>query len=104
MGKFLKVISSQNSIPKKFKTMSEAQYHRFYVYFLNFLTSLWDAMDHVYRRCEVSSGGILPSSGPKCYINLQCLVLVGIKGPKGQGFFSKKIFHNFFSKNDVFMG
>ena len=32
------------------------------------------------------------------------MVLVGIKGPKGQGFFSKKIFSNFFSKNDVFRG
>ena len=28
----------------------------------------------------------------------QKLVLVGINGPKGQGFFSKKIFSNFFLK------
>ena len=40
MGKFLKVILSQIEVRKKFKTLSEAQYHRFYVYFLNFLTSL----------------------------------------------------------------
>ena len=37
MGMFLNVISSQNYAPK---LKSEAQYHRFYVYFLNFLTSL----------------------------------------------------------------
>ena len=40
MGKFFKVIFIQNSRIQKFKTLSEAQYHRFYVYFLNFLTSL----------------------------------------------------------------
>uniref|UniRef100_A0A914DV14 Uncharacterized protein n=1 Tax=Acrobeloides nanus TaxID=290746 RepID=A0A914DV14_9BILA len=34
--------------------------------------NVWDAMDHVYRRCEVASGGIPPSSGPECDINLQC--------------------------------
>ena len=37
---------------------------------------VWDAMDHVYRRCEVASGGIPPSSGPECNINLQCLAYV----------------------------
>ena len=37
---------------------------------------VWDAMDHVYRRCEVASGGIPPSSGPECNINLQCFAYV----------------------------
>jgi hypothetical protein len=55
------------------------RYYQIFKMFVNNLTSetsslnVWDAMDHVYRRCEVSSGGIPPSSGPECNLNLQCL-------------------------------
>src|SRR3569623_437968 len=38
--------------------------------------NVWDTIDHVYRRCEVESGGIPPSSDSECNLNLQCLAYV----------------------------